>query len=131
MPRIPWKFEDAIENVTEYMAVNPNEGASPHYRKQLTKTRTTAPGELGQVIIYEGQDDVSQFDFSGTILNKAQYDLLYYAWKKRHPVKLTDDLGRQFIIYLESFEPSRKAPTHPSYVWRHTYNATSVILKEL
>jgi hypothetical protein len=43
-------------------------------------------------------------------------------------VRLTDDLGRSFVIYLESFQPQRAlSHTHP---WKHTYQATAVIVSD-
>jgi hypothetical protein len=126
MARVGWKFEDSVEGTTEVMQINPNEGASPSYQKSLTKGTTSAPGAQAQALLFEGTDQPSQFDFSGVILEQSQYDFLYRAWAKRHPVKLTDDLGRTFIIYFETFQPKRKlSHTHP---WRHEYQATTVVI---
>jgi len=126
MARIGWKFEDPTEGTTQIMPINPNEGASPAYRKTLTKTTTTAPGAGRRALIFEGQDEISQFDFSGAILTKEHYDFILNAWQKRHLLRVTDDLGRVFTLYLESFEPKRmRSRTYP---WRHEYSATSVIV---
>lgn len=122
MARIPWVFEDPTEGTVEYMQINPNEGASPKYAKTLTRKTTTA----GRSLVQEGQDEAKQLDFSGVILTQAQYEFLYNAWNKRHPVRLTDDLGRVFTIYLESFSPTRKISR--TYPWRHEYQVTSVVL---
>lgn len=127
MARIAWRWEDQVEGTVEFMSLNPNEGASPTFQKQLTKETTTAPGNSGQVLIYEGADQPSEFTFSGSILTEEQYNFLYNAWSKRHPVQLTDDLGRVFVIYLEAFSPKRvRSKTYP---WRHTYDASAVILR--
>lgn len=128
MARIGWRWEDAVEGMVEIMPINPNEGASPKYAKQLTKTTTTAGGTQGQTIIFEGADQPIEFSFSGVILTQAHYDFIYRAWAKRHPVRLTDDLGRTFTIYLESFSPERKRSI--TYPWRHTYQATAVVLED-
>lgn len=128
MARIGWRFEDPVEGSVQIMEINPNDGACPNYQKSLTKSTTTAPGAEAKALLFEGADQVTQFDFSGVILEKSQYDFLYTAWKKRHPVKLTDDLGRTFIIYFEGFTPSRKAPMTPAHPWRHTYQATTVVI---
>lgn len=122
MARIAWIFEDPTEGTVEYMQINPNEGASPAFQKTLTKKTTSA----GRPLVQEGQDPVKQFDFSGVILQKSHYDFLYNAWAKRHPVRLTDDLGRQFTIYFESFNPTRMLSR--TYPWRHTYQATTVVI---
>lgn len=124
MARIAWRFEDPVVGTVEFMEVNPNEGASPTYAKNLTKKSAVAPG--GQVLLFEGNDQPRQFDFSGVILTEAQYTLLYEAWAKRHPILIVDDLGREFRVYMETFSPSRVVSgTNP---WRHNYQATSVIV---
>lgn len=126
MARIPWRFEDLVEGTVALMPINPNEGASPSYQKSLTKSTTTAPGAAARPLVFEGTDQVSQFDFSGVLLTQAHYQFLKDAWDKRHPVRLTDDLGRQFIIYFESFVPKRDLSR--TYPWKHTYQATTVIV---
>jgi hypothetical protein len=122
MSRIAWILEDPTEGTVEFMSINPNAGASPAYQKNLTKKTTTA----GRTLVQEGQDNTKQFDFSGVILTEDQYNFLYNAWNKRHPVKLTDDLNRTFTIYMESFQPTRQLSR--TYPWKHEYQATSVIL---
>jgi hypothetical protein len=126
MARIPWRFEDLVEGTVALMPINPNEGASPNYQKSLTKATTTAPGAEARPIIFEGSDQIIQFDFSGALLTQAHYDFVYDAWAKRHPVRLTDDLGRQFTIYFETFSPKRDLSR--TYPWKHTYQATTVIV---
>lgn len=126
MARIAWTFVDPVASTTEYMSINPNAGASPAYQKNLAKSVTTAPGGEAQVLISEGADSIVQFDFSGVILTQAQYEFLLTAFQKRHPVELTDDLGRTFTIYLESFTPERQLSR--TYPWKHTYQASSVVI---
>jgi hypothetical protein len=124
MARTGWIWEDATDGTTQIMPINPNENASPKYQKNLAKKTTTS----GRVIIQEGAATPSQFDFSGALLTKEHYDFILNIWRKRHLVRLTDDLGRKFTIYLESFQPQRKLSK--TYPWRHTYQATSVIVDE-
>jgi hypothetical protein len=126
MPRIAWRWEDPTEGTVEFMSLNPNEGASPTYAKTLTKETTTAPGGRGSVLIYEGADPPIEFSFTGTILTQQQYEFLERAWSKRHLLMLTDDLGRIFTLYLQNFTPRRvRSATYP---WRHTYDATAVVV---
>jgi hypothetical protein len=127
MARIAWRWEDPTEGTVQFMSLNPNEGASPTFAKNLTKERTVAPGGQGALLIYEGADQPSQFPFSGTILTQQQFEFLQNAWEKRHLLLLTDDLGRIFTLYLESFNPKRVRSA--SYPWRHTYDATAIIVK--
>jgi hypothetical protein len=127
MARIAWRWEDPTEGTVQFMSLNPNEGASPTFAKQLTKERTVAPGGQAALLIYEGADQPAEFPFSGTILTQQQFEFLQNAWEKRHLLLLTDDLGRVFTLYLESFSPRRVRSA--SYPWRHTYDATAVVVK--
>jgi hypothetical protein len=126
MARIGWIWEDATDGTTMVMPINPNDGASPAYQKNLTKKTTSA----GRTLIQEGAPSPQQFDFSGVLLTKAHYDFVLNLWRKRHPLRLTDDLGRTFTVYLESFTPHRK-PSRAGYPWKHDYQATAVILEGL
>lgn len=126
MARIAWRWEDRTEGTVQFMEVNPNEGASPSYQKQLTKETTTAPGGLAQTLVYEGADQAVEFSFSGIILTQDQYEFIFNLWAKRHLLQLTDDLGRVFTLYLERFAPQRvRSKTYP---WRHTYEASGVVV---
>jgi hypothetical protein len=127
MARIAWRWEDPTEGTVQFMSLNPNEGASPTFSKNLTKERTTAPGAQAGLLIYEGADKPAEFPFSGSILNQEQFEFLQTAWEKRHLLLLTDDLGRIFTLYLESFNPKRVRSK--SYPWRHTYDATAIVVK--
>jgi hypothetical protein len=126
MARIAWRWEDPTEGTVEFMSLNPNEGASPTFAKTLTKATTTAPGGQRQVLIYEGADPPVEFPFSGVILTQEQFEFLQIAWSKRHLLQLTDDLGRIFTLYLETFTPQRIRSAN--YPWRHTYQASAVIV---
>jgi hypothetical protein len=127
MARIAWRWEDPTEGTVEFMSLNPNEGASPTFAKQLTKETTSAPGALGSVLIFEGADQPTEFQFSGAILTQEQYEFLQRAWERRHLVLVTDDLGRVFQLYLETFNPRRvRSKTYP---WKHTYDATAIVVK--
>jgi hypothetical protein len=109
MSRIAWRWEDMTEGTVLYMPINPNEGASPTFQKTLTKQTTTAPGTGATTVIFEGADE-----------------FVYNLWSKRHLVRLTDDLGRGFVLYFESFSPKRERSAQ--YPWRHTYEASAVVI---
>ncbi|QBQ74877.1 hypothetical protein [Caudovirales GX15bay] len=126
MARIGWIWEDLTEDTTLVMDINPNEGASPSYQKQLTKQSTTAPGGGANIVIFEGADQPATFSFSGALLTQEHYEFVYNLWAKRHLLRLTDDLGRVFVLYLESFNPKRVRSA--DYPWRHTYDASAVVV---
>jgi hypothetical protein len=128
MARIAWRWEDLTEGTVLYMPLNPNSGASPAYQKNLTKQTTTAPGTQGSTIISEGADAPPTFSFSGVILTQEHYEFILTLWQKRHLLRLTDDLGRSFTLYFESFSPQRELSAH--YPWRHTYEASAVVVTD-
>jgi hypothetical protein len=64
--------------------------------------------------------------FSGTILTENEYNALIQWADERKQVRLTDDLGRQFWIYITSFVPTRQLKRNSP--WFFTYNAEATIL---
>ena len=124
MPVVRWTLYDPIDLVTYTFAKNPTSGGSPQGKKRINYQNTSAPG--GRTLIYEGQDEVMQIPWEGTLLTEAEYNALWTWWDKRRQLRLTDDLGRQFWIYIQSFEPRRVlAATAP---WKHTYSIQAVVL---
>lgn len=116
MPRIPWVLFDPIANETLSLPINPNSGGSPARRKTLSTRTTTA----GQALYFEGADEPRTFSVQGVILTQDHYeDLDRWVDEKHHQIRVTDDLGRVFWVYLVSFEPERvRKPFNP---WYHTY----------
>lgn len=124
MAVVRWVFEDPVLLETEVFDVNPSAGGSPGYEKNFLFQETTAPD--GKTLIFEGQDAPQNLAFSGTILDQAQYEMFREWFSKRYQIKVTDDLGRQFMILIKSFKPERvRARSHP---WKHTYTVEAAIL---
>ncbi len=121
---VRWTLYDPIELDTYTFHLNPSEGGSPAFKKRTNYQNTSAPD--GLVIIFEGQDEVQAITWDGTILEQAHYEALQEWWAKRTQLLLTDDLGRQFWVYLQTFEPKRVRAAHSP--WKHTYTITAVIL---
>lgn len=119
-----WTFEDPNTLETYTFAINPNEGGSPQYSKKFEYRNTSAPD--GKVIVFEGRDDPQTIEFSGTLLTQAQYDAFVTWWDKRYQVKITDDLGREFWIEIESFSPKRERAVH--YPYKHSYTIKAIIV---
>jgi hypothetical protein len=121
---VRWQFYDPVATETYTFEINPNAGGSPTYKKSVNYQNTTAPD--GKTLIYEGQDEVQELEWSGVILTQTHYDKYIEWWQKRRQIRLTDDLGRQYWIYLTSFVPNRvRASSRP---WKHEFTATAVIL---
>lgn len=122
MPAWRWTIYDPVDLETYTFEINPNAGGSPSNKKNVSYTNTTA----GKAIIYEGRDQVQELEWSGVILTQTHYEKYIEWWEKRRQILLTDDLGRQFWIYLKEFNPTRELSR--SYPWRHSYSVIATIL---
>ncbi len=121
---VKWTFSDPVTLDEVTWEVNPREGGTPSYQKNITYKNTSAPD--GKVVVFQGRNNPTPIEFSGVILNQAQYDMFVTWWEKDYQVDITDDLGREFSILIESFVPKReRARSHP---WKHTYTVTATIV---
>lgn len=124
MSVIRWTIYDPTSLTTTAFEVNPNEGGTPARKKTLTFQSTSAPG--GKTLVFEGRDEPESFEFSGTLLYQSQWTQFNTWFDLRHQVLLTDDLGRQFWIYITEFSATRKrAVSHP---WKHEYKVTATVV---
>ena len=121
---VKWEFYDPIVLETYTFHINPNSGGSPAYRKNIAYQNTSAPD--GKVLIFEGKDHPGEMEFSGVILEEAQLTAFQTWWQKRRQVRLTDDLGREYWIYITELETTRRWSLH--YPWRHDYSVKATIL---
>ena len=124
MALVRWTFDDPTTLESYTMEINPNDGGSPTYAKGITINSTSAPD--GQAIIFEGQDSTQTFEVRGILLTEEQYNALVTWYQKRHQVMVTDDLERQFYIYITGLEFRRKRAIH--YPWKHEYTLKYLIL---
>jgi hypothetical protein len=121
---VRWTLTDPTVPETYTFPMNPNEGGTPGITKKITSSVTAAAD--GQALVFEGRPDPQKFTFSGSILDESHLESLIYWFQKEHQLQLTDDLGRQYWVYLTSFTPTRqRRASHP---WRHTYQAEATIL---
>lgn len=124
MARVGWILYDPVDSETYNFPINPNDGGSPSYKKNMVYENTAAPD--GKVLMFEGRDDPKQTSFSGILLTEGQYNSFVTWFQKRHQVAITDDLGRTFSIYITSFDPKRKrSAIHP---WKHEYTCEYTII---
>lgn len=124
MAVVRWVFEDPNTLDSYTLAINPSDGGAPAYQKTITYQNTAAPD--GKVITFEGRDAPRKLTFSGTLLSEAEYNAFVEWWDRRYQIQVTDDLGREFSLIIESFAPHRvRARSHP---WKHTYEITATIV---
>lgn len=124
MPVVRWVFTDTFMSDSYTFAVNPREGGTPVYEKNISSQNTSAPG--GKTLLFEGRDVPQQNTFSGVILEQVDLDKFIEFFNRRHQFQLTDDLGRVYEIYITKFEPTRERAVH--YPWKHSYTVTYTIL---
>lgn len=121
---VKWRFDDPVTLDSHVFEINPNEGGSPDYTKNIQYRNTSAPN--GKTILFEGRDNPPSLEFSGTLLTESQFNMFVEWWNKRYQVEVTDDLGRQFTIVIESFSPKRERAFH--YPWKHSYTVRAIIV---
>lgn len=122
-----WQFYDPTVSETITVPINPASGGSPSFKKGITRRATTAPGEEGRTIIFEGLDEPQDFKVEGSVLTQEHYELLEDWVRRRHQIQITDDLGRVFWVYLTelTWDRQRTRRTHPYY---HKYTMSGTIL---
>ena len=121
---VRWIFDDPVTLASYTVPVNPNRGGTPTFNKNLQFTNTAGPN--GNVLVFEGRDEVKQMQVSGTILDQAHLDTLQAWAEKRYQLQVTDDLGRVFNIYITGFDAhSVRARSHP---YQHEYTLTYIIV---
>lgn len=119
-----WEFYDPIDDETWVLPMNPHESDSPPRKKRITEEVTTSPD--GQVVLFEGHDQVQRVGWAGKTHDKDTFDEWNRWFEKRHQIRLTDDLDRVMWIYIEEFTPKRVRSA--IYPWKHTFDARVIIL---
>ncbi len=107
MPVQRWELYDPIDDETLVLHMNPpevddHEGGS----RNFTFEETCAPD--GRTVIFEGQEEVKRLDWDGKCRVASDWTNLV-AWRlKRHQIRVTDDLGRQVWVLIQSISGRRK-----------------------
>ena len=119
-----WTFTDLTNSQTFSFPVNPSEGGTPERAKSISYENTAGPD--GRTLIYEGRSAPLKLSWSGTILEQAHLQALEEWFDKRHQIQLTDDIGRQFMIYITDFKAERVRSA--LYPWKHRYSMSATVL---
>lgn len=128
--RTAWKFYDPVEDEEYLMPVNPNvDSSSVGVQKNIGYSVRAAdyfsdiaenPGSYYNVnLIYERNDQVKNFNFSGIIYNVVEYYQLLYWANKPNYIQITDDIDRTFDIYITDFSIERMRSK--KFPWKHSY----------
>ena len=82
----------------------------------------------GQALLFEGFAAPTEWTFSGSTLDAANYEALR-AWTYDRPGRrlyLYDHYGRRMTIVLKQFAPTPKRSI--GKYWRHEYTITALVL---
>lgn len=121
-----WTFTDTstATPVVATFEVNPNAGGTPNQKKTVVTQATSAPD--GVPLVFEGTDEPSTFEWSGLLTSETQFDMYQTWYEKHHQILLTDDLGRDYWIYITEFSPQRKRSGR--FTWKHEYTVKATVL---
>ena len=114
---VRWILTDPVTLDTYEFPINPSDGGSPDYKKNINYVNTAGPS--GNVLMFEGRDAPKQYTVTGTILEQSHYEAMITWFNKRYQLTLTDDLGRSFEIYITGFTPRRVRSA--LYPYKHAY----------
>lgn len=137
MSRVAWVLYDPITTDQYFLPVNPYEDNGSHTISKGVLFETTSglyQDALGNdhiaTIAAAGPDNPEPFSYRGRVYTSEEIVALQEWVDKNYPVYLTDDLGRSWMIAIESFELSRssRSRAHP---YKHDYTLTGFILSEL
>lgn len=122
LDRVPWVFKDIAGDDEYEFAVNPVDASFPVVEKRITTQYTAS----GRPVNFEGRSAAGYLSFSGTILYQEHYEIMLDWLDKSTQISVTDDLGRNFWIFLTEFSPTRTY--HAAFPWRHEYNASGLLI---
>jgi hypothetical protein len=124
MAVVRWTFTDPFTSDVYTFDVNPKEGGSPAYTRNLTQKSTAAAD--GKTLVFEGRANPLSMDFSGVLLTEAQFNAFVTWWSKKNQIQLTDDLGRTFWVVISEFTPKRERAVQ--YPWKHSYSVKATVV---
>lgn len=109
---------------TYTVPINPNEMTSPWPERKFLY-RTTTAGRNGANVVYEARADLTQWTFSGVILDQSHHEALRHWSEKPNVVYVTDHLGRTFKVLFVKFDPKPKAAYGKP--WKHEYTMSVAV----
>lgn len=106
------------------LILNPETMDEPVLTKTLTYSEAIGPG--GSTVSFEGQDQYQTIQWTGKILDQAQYDQFVTVFNTRETQTFIDDLGRTYTVYITGFAPKRvHTVSNPYY---HEYTMTMIVV---
>jgi hypothetical protein len=124
-----WKLQDPRDTNTATntytFTQNPTQMTSPFQGRNLVAQGTVLPG--GRVLMWEGNKSAGQWQFRGSIRNKAHYEnLRKWVFERGNRIYLTDHFGRQMVVVLQDFQPEPRRSV--GVYWRHDYTIVAQVI---
>lgn len=135
--RIAWRFYDPVTTDEHFLEVNPKEDSGSHAVVKATRyevaasTYKTAGNDLrvGDTVAQDAPRDQEAFSYTGNIYTKEQFDTLSEWFNKNYAFQIRDDLGREFLCYVDKFTVERVRSRQ--HRWKHSYSVSGIILEEV
>lgn len=129
LTRVPWAFFDPYDSDpttnTYNLPVNPNSMTSPFGERPLTIAVTTAVD--GQTLMFEGRMRPVAWQFSGVLLEAAEYDKFRsWVYERNRRVVITDHFGREITCVMTKFDPTPQRAN--GRYWKHSYTISATVL---
>lgn len=121
-----WKITDSSTGtpVDWVFPVNPNEFKPPGRKATVKAESAIAP--TGNVILFQGRDEVTKLSFSGLVNSETFHDELKEQLDKWHTLTLTDDQGSTWDIIIMTY--SMKRVRRALNQWRYDYEVTATVV---
>lgn len=118
-----WRFATLDGSEIYEFPVNPNEHGSFVETREIA-WEASPTGFSGR---REGRTPLAT-SFSGVVRSEGQYNALLDWLNKKTKIRLTTDLGQQFIVRLTAYKPTQEAGYRSRHApWRHTYTMDLLI----
>lgn len=137
MSRVGWRLYDPIEDEEYYMPVNPYEDTGSHsvsvtlgFNVSAGMYRDSLGNDRISTIIMSAQQSLEPFSYVGRTYNEIEHSKMEEWAAKDYPIHLSDDLGRQWLVVIESFAP-RRLPTVKNKPYKHEYTLSGYVLQEI
>lgn len=122
---VRWTLEDEFTNDTVTLIFNPAEADLPSIEKKVTFAESLA----GRAYAMEGAPSLGTMTFKGVTLSEAQNTQMVAIARHQRVVKLTDDLGNSWRVWVTKYTRSRvRAATRP---WKMKYDMQVVVIEDL
>lgn len=126
MSVIRWTLFDPNTGETYTFPINPSEGGDLGVKKNLGYQNTVAPD--GDPVVYQSQPSPGDTSVKGVFLTIEDRDALKTWANKDTQLRLTNDLGEEMWIFIQTLEITRKRVASRRYKADYTmrYSALSV-----